>query len=73
VAYLTESSARKAEAINEGTRKRLQDAVDALDDWDDEDGEPPNPYDKVLVDEADGHAHTWGAVVAGFATGFGIT
>lgn len=73
LAYLKESSARKAEAINEGTRTRLQDAIDALDDWDDEDGEPPDPFQKVLVDEAEGRANLWGATVAGFVVGFAVT
>lgn len=72
LAYLKESSARKAEAINEGTRTRLQEAIDAAEDWD-EDGEPPDPYQKVLVDEAAGRANLWGATVAGFVVGFGVT
>ena len=72
LAYLKESSARKAEAINAGTRTRLQEAIDAAEDWD-EDGEPPDPFQKVLVDEAEGRANLWGATVAGFVVGFGMT
>ena len=74
LAYLRESSARKAEAINEGTRTKLQDALDAAEDWDDEEeGPAPDPYQKVLVDEAEGQASVWGATVAGFVVGFAVT
>lgn len=67
VAYLRESAARKAEAINEGTRERLEAAMD-----DDTDG-APDPYTKVLVDESEGRAKLWGSVVAGFVVGFAVT
>lgn len=59
-AYLRESSARKAEAINEGTKARLAEEHD--DDTD--------MLTKVLGDEAAGRAKTWGAVVAGFVVGW---
>lgn len=68
LAYLRKAAAGTAGAINTSTKDALEAALEAAEDDPDVD-----PYGAVFDEHAEGRANVWGASVAGFVVGFGVT
>lgn len=68
MAYLREASYRTASTVNQSTKEALAEALEAA-------GDDPelDPYRQVFQDHAEGRAKVWGASLAGFVVGFGVT